>query len=46
MTNRKTTLIPKYPFKGTDKIIYRSITCLPMMYKIIEPQIRENIYWL
>ena len=41
MTKRMTTLIQKDPNN------YRSITCLPRMWKILTTQIREEIYyWL
>ena len=42
---RKTTLIQKDPRKGTALNNYRSITCLPMMGKILKAQIREEIYY-
>ena len=44
MTKRKTTLIQKDPQKGTTNNNYRPIMCLPMMWKIIMVQIREDIY--
>ena len=44
MTKGKTTLIPKEPFKGTTSNDYRSIKCLPMMWKILTAQIKEEIY--
>ena len=44
MTKGKTTLIQKNPSKGTDPNNYRPITCLPMMWKILTAQIREEIY--
>ena len=40
----KTTLIQKYPNKGTIQNIYRPITCLSMMLKILTAQIMEDIY--
>ena len=45
MTKGKTTLIQKDPSKGTAPNNYRSITCLPMMWKILTAQIREKIYY-
>ena len=42
MTKGKTTLIQKDPSKGTDTNNYRPITCLPIMWKIITAQIREE----
>ena len=44
MTKGKTTLIQKDPSKGTAPNNYRSINCLPMMWKILTAQIREKIY--
>ena len=44
MTKGKTTLIQKNPSKGTAPNNYRPITCLPMMWKILTTQIREEIY--
>ena len=44
MTKGKTTLIQKDPQKGTASNIYKLITCLPMMWKILTVQIREEIY--
>ena len=44
MTKGKTTLIQKDPSKGTSPSNYRPITCLPMMWKILTAQIREEIY--
>ena len=41
----KTTLIEKDPSKGTSPINYRPIACLPMMWKILTAQIREEIYY-
>ena len=46
MTKGKTTLIQKDPSKGTAPNNYRPITCLPMMWKILTAQIREEIYYL
>ena len=45
MTKGKTTLIQKDPSKGTAPNNYRPITCLPMMWKILAAQIREEIYY-
>ena len=45
MTKGKTTLIQKDPSKGTAPNNYGPITCLPMMWKILTAQIRENIYY-
>ena len=42
MTKGKTTFIQKDPSKGTAPNNYRPITCLPMMWKILTAQIREN----
>ena len=44
ITKGKTTLILKDPSKGTAPNNYRPITCLPMMWKILTAQIREEIY--
>ena len=44
MSKGKTTLIQKDPNKGTAPTNYRPITCLPMMWKILTVQIREEIY--
>ena len=41
----KTTLIRKDPSKGTAPNNYRTITCLPVMWKILTAKIRENIYY-
>ena len=46
MTKGKITLIQKDPKKGTASNNYRSITCLPMMWKMLTAQIREEIYFL
>ena len=35
----------KTPFKGTAPNNYRPITCLPMMWRILTAQIREDIYF-
>ena len=42
MTKGKTTFIQKGPSKETVSNNYRPITCLPMMWKILTAQIREN----
>ena len=44
MTKGRTTLIQKDPSKGTTPNNYRPITCLPMMWKMLIAQIREEIY--
>ena len=44
MTKGRTTLIQKGPNKGTAPNNYKPITCLPMMWKILTAQIREEIY--
>ena len=46
MTKGKTPLIQKDPSKGTIPNNCRPITCLPMMWKILTTQIREEIYYL
>ena len=47
MTKGKTSLIQKDPLEGTAPNKYRSITYLPMMWKIKHknPQIWEKIYY-
>ena len=45
MTKGKTILIQKDPSKGTTPNNYRTITCLPIMWKILTAQIKENIYF-
>ena len=45
MTKVKTTLIQKDPRKGTIPSNYRPITCLPIMWKILTAQIKEEIYY-
>ena len=45
LTKGKTTLIQKDPSKETAANNYRPITCLPMMWKILTAQIRENMYY-
>ena len=42
MTKGKTTLIQKNPRKGTAPNSYRTITCLPMKWKILTVKIREK----
>ena len=44
MTKGRTTLIQKVPSKETTLNNLRSITCLPMRWKILTAQIREEIY--
>ena len=44
MTKGRTTSIQKDPNKGTGPNNHRPITCLPMMWKILTAQIREEIY--
>ena len=46
MTKTKTILIQKDPLKGTAPTNYRPMTCLPMIWKILIAQIREQIYYL
>ena len=45
MTIGKTTLIQKDLLKGTAPNKYRLITRLPLMWKILTAQIREDIYY-
>ena len=45
MTKEKTTLVQKYPSKGTAPNNYRPITCLRMTWKILIAQMREAIYY-
>ena len=45
MTKGRTALIRKDPNKGTAPNNYSSISCLPMMWKILTAQIREEIYY-
>ena len=45
MAKGKTTLKQKDPNKGTAPNNYRPITCLPIMWKILTEQIREEIYY-
>ena len=45
ITKGKTTLTRKDPSKGNAPNNYRAITCLPMMWKILTAQIREEIYY-
>ena len=40
---RKDHIDPKDPSKATARNKYRPITCLPMMWKILTAQIREEI---
>ena len=42
---RKDHIDPKDPSKETAPNNYRLITCLPMMWRILIAQIRENIYY-
>ena len=44
MIKGKTMLIQKDPIKGTASYNYRPITCLPVIWKILTAQIREEIY--
>ena len=43
MTKGKNTLIQKGPLKITDRNNWTLITCLPMMWKILTAQLREEI---
>ena len=45
MTKGNTTLIKKDLSKGTAPNNYRPITCLPMIWKILTAQIREEIHY-
>ena len=46
MDNQRKNLIdPKIPTKGTAPNIYRPITCLPMMWKMLTVHIKEAIYF-
>ena len=45
MTKGKIILIQKDSLKETIPNNYRPITCLPMMWKILTAQIREEIYY-
>ena len=45
MTKGRTTLIQKDLSKGTVPNNYKPIICLPMMWKILITQIREEIYY-
>ena len=45
MTKGKSTLIQKDTRKGTIPSNYRPITCLPIMWKILTAQIKEDIYY-
>ena len=45
MTKGKTALINKEPKKGTHLCNYRPISCLPMMWKILNTLFKEEIYY-
>ena len=45
MTKGRTRVIQKDPHKGAAPNNYRPIPCLPMMWKILTAQIREEIYF-
>ena len=45
MTKGRTTLIQKDPNKGTAPNNYGPITCLPLTWKILTAQIKEEIYY-
>ena len=45
MTKAKTTPIQKDPSKGTAPNNYTPITCLPIMWKILKAQLKEEIYY-
>ena len=45
MTKGRTTLIQKDPNKGTAQNNYRSKSCLPLIWKILIAQIKEEIYY-
>ena len=45
ITKGKTPLIQKDPSKRTAPNNYRPITCLPMMWKMLTAQIRQEIYY-
>ena len=45
MTKGRTTLIQKDPNKGTAPNNYRLITWLPMTWKILTAQVKEEIYY-
>ena len=45
ITKGRTTLIKKDPNKETFQNNYRPITCLPMIWKILPTQIRDEIYY-
>ena len=45
MTKGKTTLIQKDTLKGTSSNNYRPIMCLPVIWKILTAQIKEEIYY-
>ena len=42
---RKDHVDLEYPLKGTASNNYKHITCLPMTWKILTAQIREEIYF-
>ena len=45
MTKRRAILIQKDPRKRTTPDNYRPIMCLPMMWKILTAQLKEEIYF-
>ena len=45
MIKGKITFIQEDPFKGTTPNNYRPIMCIPMMWKILTAQTREEIYY-
>ena len=44
MTNGKTTLIQKDPEKGNTANSYRSIACLPLMWKLLNTVLGGKVY--
>ena len=44
MVKGRTGLVMKDPQKGTEVTNYRSIACLPMMWKLLTDMIAEKIY--
>ena len=44
MVRGRTVLIQKDPAKGAHASNYRSITCLPMMWKLLTGIMGENLY--
>ena len=46
MTKGRTALIQKFPNNGNAQNNCRRITCLPMMWKILTAQIKEEIFYL